>query len=325
MPTLITCDDFIETYGKIHQRGLKFFLSKLSLSEKKRARSTFNEQNIVSSYAWSLIKVRQRWNELITGDKNVFYENYFVKKYLDGRSGLKLLSLGSGVCSHELRFAAHSCFTEVKCIDFSEVVLSEAAAKATNTGLRNMIFEVDDVNTINIPDNEYDVILFHSSLHHFKNLDVLLKKVKRGLKDNGFLVINEYVGKNRIQLSRPQIREINRILKHEIPDSFKIRHITGLRKKSFSGPGWLRMIISDPSEAIESENIIPQIHLNFIPLEEKNIGGNIMLFLLKDIAHHFDNDTEEAEQLLYKIFQLEDEFLNSHPSDMVFGVYKPKT
>lgn len=324
MPTLITRDDFIETYGKLHQRGIKYFLSKLSLSKKERALSTFNEQDIVSSYAWSLLKVRQRWNELITGDKNIFYENYFVQKYLDGRSGLKLLSLGSGVCSHELRFAAHSCFSEVKCIDFSEVVLSEAAAKAANAGLRNMIFEVDDVNTLTIPDKEYDVILFHSSLHHFKDLDVLLEKVKRGLKDNGFLVINEYVGKNRIQLSRPQVREINRILKHEIPDSFKIRHITGLRKNSFSGPGWLRMIISDPSEAIESENIIPQLHLNFIPLEEKNIGGNIVIFLLKDIAHHFDNETKEAEQLLSKIFKIEDEFLTSHPSDMIFGVYKPK-
>jgi ubiquinone/menaquinone biosynthesis C-methylase UbiE len=321
---LITRDDFIETYGKIYQRGVKYFFSKLSFSMKDRALSTFNEKDIVSSYAWSLLKVRQRWNELITGDKNTFYEDYFVSKYLQGRSGLRLLSLGSGVCSHELRFAAHPCFSEVKCVDFSDVVLSEAAENAAKAGLENLIFEVDDVNNMNIPSKEYDVILFHSSLHHFKNIDVLLKKVKSGLKDNGLLVINEYVGKNRIQLSRAQVKEINRILKHEIPDAFKIRHITGLRKNSFSGPGWLRMIISDPSEAVESERILPQLHLDFIPLEEKNIGGNIVVFLLKDIAHHFDKDTEEAIFLLGKIFELEDEFLQSHPSDMVFGVYKPK-
>ncbi len=320
----ITRDDFIETYGKIYQRGFRYFASKLSFSAKERAKSTFNEKNIVSSYAWSLVRVRQRWNELITGDKNVFYEDYFVQKYLAGRCKLKLLSLGSGVCSHELRFAAHACFDQVKCIDFSDVVLSEAAENASKAGLKNMVFEVNDVNTMQIPTQEYDVILFHSSLHHFKNLDALLQKVKNGLKNTGLLVINEYVGKNRIQLSIAQVKEINRLLKHEIPDAFKIRQITGMRKNNFTGPGWLRMIISDPSEAIESEKILPLLRKYFVELEEKNIGGNIVIFLLKDIAHHFDKETEEANHLLNKIFELEDKFLQSHPSDMVFGVYRAK-
>ncbi len=86
------------------------------------------------------------------------------------------------------------------------------------------------------------------------------------------------------------------------------------------------MIISDPSEAIELENILPEVRKRFSVIEEKAIGGNIIIFLLKDIAHHFIENNSDASQLLEKIFIYEDIFLENHPPDFLFGIYqKSKT
>ncbi|MDD7885334.1 hypothetical protein [Flavivirga sp. 57AJ16] len=46
---IITWDDFIETYTKIHQRGLNFIISKLNFSSIKRTVSAFNDDNIKSA------------------------------------------------------------------------------------------------------------------------------------------------------------------------------------------------------------------------------------------------------------------------------------
>ena len=55
------------------------------------------------------------------------------------------------------------------------------------------------------------------------------------------------------------------------------------------------MKIADPSECIDSENILPSIHNNFETIYEANYGGNILAAALKDIAHHFREINSEKE------------------------------
>lgn len=45
---------------------------------------------------------------------------------------------------------------------------------------------------------------------------------------------------------------------------------------------------------------------------------------MKDIAHHFVETDEEKTEVLKKIFEIEDDFLKKHPSDLVFGIYRLK-
>jgi hypothetical protein len=78
------------------------------------------------------------------------------------------------------------------------------------------------------------------------------------------------------------------------------------------------MFFSDPSECIDSENILPVMHAYFTVLEEKTLGGNLLMPALKHIAHHFVADAGELESL----FEIEDEYLKKHKSDYLFGVYR---
>ncbi len=261
---------------------------------------------------------------MITGDGNKVYEDYFAEKYLSGRSGLKMLSLGTGTCSHEFRFARMGVlFEEVRCLDIAGTVLKKAEELAKNEGLTNIHFDIADVNEITLPANYYDVILFHSSLHHFRGVEQLLAhKIHGALKQEGYLVINEFVGPNRLQFPASQIRAMNQALKI-VPVSHRVRLKSRFIKSHISGPGWLRMLLADPSECVESEAILPVLHKYFNSLEERRYGGSLLMSLFKDIAHHFMNDDPQTTAILQQLFAAEDEWLQHHPSDFVFGVYKP--
>tara|TARA_B110000090_G_scaffold190531_1_gene222353 strand:- start:6 stop:263 length:258 start_codon:yes stop_codon:yes gene_type:complete len=82
------------------------------------------------------------------------------------------------------------------------------------------------------------------------------------------------------------------------------------------------MIISDPSECIDSSNIIPAVHKHFKVIEEKPFGGNLIANVLRDISHHFVDLNEEKQQVLENIFKIEDEFLVTNSSDFVVGFYE---
>lgn len=318
---LITSDDFRDIFIKGKQRGIQFLLTKMNLNKLARTKSTFNQKDIPDSNWWIIPKVIARWNEKICGNPDCSYEEYVVRKYLNQSNNLTMLSLGSGSCSHEIIFAGNKQFKQIICVDIAENRLKEGEKRALDSGRNNMTFVCSDIDNFSFGEQSFDIILFHSSLHHFKNIRALLRdKIKPALKDNGLLIINEYVGPNRLQLPHKQIKEINKAIQI-IPRKYRKRFKTNMYKDSFAGSGLLRMIIADPSECIESREILPVIHSLYQVIEEKPYGGNILMNVLKDISHNFIENTPEKENILNALFAFEDAFLDHHPSDYYFGVY----
>jgi len=317
---IITIEDVRDIYLKSVQRGIKFIFTKFSLSEKSRTKSSFNDNNKDGSNWWQIPYVIKRWNYLITGSKDVGYEEYISEKYSEGKK-IKMLSMGSGVCSHEIEFARLNPDWEITCLDFSEKLLQTAERIAINEGLTNIKFLISDIYKHTLPIDYYDIVLFHSSLHHFKNLDIFLEKIHNSLIPKGKLIINEYVGVNRLQYNKMQMREINQCL-NLIDKKYKRMYKSNLYKNKYYGSGILRMIISDPSECIESEEILPNIYKKFRIVEEKGYGGNLLMPVLKNISHHFIELDEEKKKLLVKIFDYEDKYLENNRSDFVFGIYE---
>ena len=322
---LLTADDFRETLAKLRQRGLPFLLSKLRPSALARTRSAFDDPALRAANWWQVPAVRRRWNQRLTGDPARPYEPYVAAKYLAGRTGLRLLSLGSGAASHELAFARLPQFVEVRCVDIAARLLAQAAATARAEGLANFRTEVADVNALALAPAAYDVVLFHSALHHFADVAGVLARVRQTLRPAGLLVLNDYVGPARLQWTAAQLAETNRLLREVLPARLRVRYLSRRLKTHVSGPGQLRMRLADPSEAPESDRIVPALRQHFEALEETGLGGNLLTLVLKDIAHHFvDESDAEAQRLLAELFRREDAFLESHPSDLLFGVYRPR-
>ncbi|PKA83068.1 methyltransferase family protein [Ulvibacter sp. MAR_2010_11] len=318
----ITLDDFIDGYFKIRQRGIDFFFSKFSLNKKARTRSAFNESAEEAANWWIIPKVLERWNSLITGNPKTNYKEHLIEAYFKDRSGIKLLSLGSGDCSHELELATYSQFDEILCIDLAENRLDEAREKAKKQGLTNIHFLCTDLEAYEFPANYFNVVLFNASLHHFENVEQLLANpIKTTLASGGLLVINEFVGPNRLQYPKNQLRAINEALQL-IDPPFRKRYKTNSVKNHYYGSGVWRMIMADPSECVDSHAIMPAIHKHFKTLEEKPYGGSILMSVLKDISHHFVNPDKRGVEILETLFAFEDNYLKEHSSDFVFGVYE---
>ena len=131
MRRLITWDDFIETYTKFHQRGFRFITSKFKINDLERAKTAFNHTDLKSANWWIIPAINKRWNSLITGNKNTSAEAFVMNKFLGGKQDLKMLSLGSGGCASELKFADYSNFNEIVCTDIADKPMAEAKRIST--------------------------------------------------------------------------------------------------------------------------------------------------------------------------------------------------
>lgn len=324
MKRYITTDDIRDVYIKAKQRGLDFVLSKFTFSETARTKSAFNETKKVSADWWSVPYVTQRWNSLITGKANQNYEEFLLQETFAQQEGLRLLSIGSGESSREMRLAKSKAFKQITCLDLSNYRMNKANQIAIEQGLTNIQFVCANIYEHDFKHQVYDYILFNASLHHFKEIPSFLEyQILPLIATDGKLIINEFVGATRLQFPDHQLIAINQALQL-IPHKFKKRFKTCLYKNSYSGSGIIRMTLADPSECIDAERIIPAIHKLFEIEFEKGYGGNILANVLKDIAHHFHELDVEKKQILDTLFAFEDKYLDKYPSDFVFGIYKKK-
>jgi ubiquinone/menaquinone biosynthesis C-methylase UbiE len=322
---IVTLDDFIDTYFKIIQRGSGFILSKFTTNKESRTKSAFNNTSFISSYFWNIPQVEKRWNFLISGDENKNYIDYLLQDVLKDKTDLRLLSIGSGVSNREIELAENSTiFKEVVCVDIADNLLEIASKSAKDKGLKNIKFITQNIDDFEFKENDFDIVFFKSSLHHFDKIDQFLSgKIKHTLKPKGMLIINEFVGATRHQFSKEQIDAINKAISI-IPKKYRVRFKSKFHKNKYRGVGVFRMIIADPSECVDSESIMPAIHKYFKTILEKPYGGNLMLSALRDISHHFYELNAEKKEVLDNIFLLEDNYLKNHQSDYVFGIYKNK-
>ena len=318
---LITLEDFRDIYIKLYQRGFSFLSSKFSFQKTNRTKSAFNTSTLQTSNWWIIPEVRKRWNLLITGNPNQTYEE-FVSAFFRNSGNKKLVSLGSGICSHEIRLAELNPNWEIHCYDFAEELLKKAKDVSDKKGLKNIFYHTENILQYQFSKQRFDIVFFHQSLHHFDKIpDFIDQVIKKILEEKGYLIINEYVGKNRLQFPKNQIKSINKALQL-IPKNDRKIYKTNLYKNQFYGSGFIRMYIADPSECVDSENILPAIYQDFEIIIEKPFGGNLLMNVLKDISHHFVNGEKE---ILDSIFELEDEYLKTNASDFVFGIYQLKS
>lgn len=324
MKRYITLDDFLDTYGKLKQRGLGFITSKFSANELARTKSAFNETAHQASNWWHIPAVTKRWNEMISSDAQVNFKQHLVEKHLKNKAGLSLISFGSGDCSHELELAQYDCFSNVTCVDIASNRLETARANVNDSHKAQLHFINESIYELQL-DTTYDLVFFNASLHHFKDIHHLIEQfILPLLNKDGLLVINEYVGADRLQFPNHQIKAINQALQF-IPRKYRKRYQRNAVKNHFYGSGLWRMIVADPSECVDSSSILPAIHKNFKTLEEKSYGGNILMNTLKDISYHFEEINPETQKILNDLFAFEDDYLKHHQSDFIYGVYEKVT
>ena len=319
--TYLSIGDFIDLYFKIEQKGHQVLVRKFNFSKKKKIISKWNQTEESSDF-WIIPAIRERWNEKCTGDLKKNYEHYIFERYLQTKNNLTMLSVGCGTGSKERAFAQFPCFSYITGIDLADHTIEHARKEAKKNQFNQINYINDDFCQHQF-DEKFDLILFNSSLHHFEEIHSIIEQnVIPILKTDGLLVIFEFVGPNRLQWKREQLKFANQTLQ-QIPKTFRKRINGRSIKNKIYRPGWLRMKLNDPSEAIDSESILPAIHQKMRIIEEKKIGWDITHLVFKDIAHNFVSKEVETQKWVKFLIDKEDEYLkNTGRSDAIFGIYQ---
>jgi len=318
--TYISWGDVVEGIYKLKVKGRKQLAKRLRFSATDRVVGTWDVAGLPPTNWWVIPAIRKRWREKISGNAEMTYAEYVYERFLKGRKDLRMLSPGCGTGSHEIHFAKLDCFSHIMGFDLSPVCITEAKKKAEP--FPHLHYMTANAHQLAYKENSYDFILFHSSLHHFDSLESYVALLKRALKPNGIIVIHEYVGPARFQWSKAQLNRIRQLLSN-IPERFRRKWGTNEVKTRAYRPGWLRMYLSDPSEAVESDKIIGLMRDNFQVHQETWLGGDLLHLLFKDIAHHFlDESQVNVVDILDWLFKEEDSFIEMRgQSDFMFGIY----
>jgi SAM-dependent methyltransferase len=271
---------------------------------------------------WDLPKVRERWNYLISGNPSVDYIQYISNKYLAQRNSLTGLSLGCGPGFKELGWVETGKFNRIDAFDISENSIAYARRAAKEKGYGDILnYFVADVHKAEFKKYFYDIIFVEHSLHHFSSMKELLLKIKESLGKDGYFIINEFVGPSRFQWTHRQLQATDGVLAL-LPLRYRTLWNSTSIVSEVIKPSRLSMILSDPSEAVESASIMPLLREIFDVVEIKEYGGNILHLLFTGIAHNFISEDTKTTRILDFCFKTEDVFLSDDKvqSDFVVAI-----
>lgn len=280
--------------------------------------------------ASEIVQKRTAWLE-----HPIIQELYLKKNTIDGEiwykwllrySGRKVslaLDMGCGTGSRDRKLLNDNVVDEIIGIDISKKSLEEAKMLAEKGNLK-ISYKEEDINKVNLEKNRYDLIFSCHSFHHFFQLEYIMKEISNGLKDDGLFILEEYVGPSLFQWSDKQLELTNNMLAL-IPKKYR-RNRTGILKGNHTKPSPQEVKNISPFEAIRSSEIVPLFYKHFNVLYHRNLGGTIQHLLYASIIHNFNENDEEANQIIKCIDTIETILIENReiPSDFALLVGKKK-
>jgi len=236
----------------------------------------------------------------------------------------RVVSIGCGAGSHEIMISHERWANQIDAFDASSAGIEKARAHAAQLGLDNIDFQVSTFEEFaeNGPDSPtYDVALFAGSLHHVRDLEGMLSRVRRCLKPNGRVLFSEYVGPLYSIYPPDRVAILNRVLR-SIPAEFKRE-----ADVQWVNPTIDEVMRQDPSEGVRSSIVLDVLGMYFDFELKRDFGGGLLhpLFDLLD-AERLADGSIGSRAVISMLIETED-LLTEHgiiDSDMCFGICRHK-
>lgn len=235
------------------------------------------------------------------------------------------LSLGCGSAGQEIHASQNGLVGSMLALDASEVSLEQGRRDAAAQGVTNIEFGSTDLNRVVLRPDSYDVVLMNMSLHHVKQLSETLGEVRRSLRRGGHFIINEYIGPRQFQFTDLQLGLVGELL-GALPTRWRMDVTSGDVKSRYQRMSVEHWNVADPSEAIRSDEIVPEIRRRFSIVARVDYGGTLLNLLLEHIVHNFD-PADEKDVAAIRLLAKCEELLIRHgviPSDFTVMVMKSK-
>jgi SAM-dependent methyltransferase len=238
---------------------------------------------------------------------------------------LDILVLGCGEGWLERVLARSPAARSIDAVDISPEAVSRARQQAREEGLSKLCYSVLDLNREALESDRYDVVIAHSVLHHVEALEHAYRSIRAALRTGGLLVVNEYVGPNRLQYTDQQLELVNRIM-GALPERLRYSAIDELLLDRRERPPVEQMIATDPSEAVRSEEVLAVAERWFETLHRVDLGGTVLQPLLYGLIQSFRPGNADDDAVLGLICLLEEQLVDGQvlASDFVLSIMRAR-
>ncbi len=266
---------------------------------------------------WDLPVVQRYRKRLISGREDQGALAWFKERYVPRPCG-RAISLGCGTGALERRAVKLGIAGSLTGVDIAPARLALARQKADGMPIRYLRA---NINALQLEENSFDCGLCKTILHHIAKLEHVVTELKKALQPGALLYVDDYIGPSRFQFSEHMLRIGDQVL-GEIPVELRRQGPGNTSvKTSISRISPEIIVRSDPSEAIRSDEVERLLKKEFTLLAERNSGGSLLFRLLDGIAHNFDADCREHNQVLKVLCSFEERMMQKHLLPAIFKVY----
>lgn len=232
--------------------------------------------------------VRAAINRRVSGDPNVWTVAALARLLHDRLPLAPALSIGCGAGPLERSLMEEGVAREITGVDLSEPAIEEARKAAAERGMAIAYQNADARAFLRAHPRTFGAVFFHQSLHHFDALDELMALVAGSLREDGLLIVDEYVGPSRDEWSPARLFAAN-LAYRLLPGDVR-------RTKIVRAP----INRDDPTEAVRSSQIVPAIERSFRIAHRRDYGGNLLALIYPNLNRKSPRLNEAVARLLVK-------------------------
>jgi SAM-dependent methyltransferase len=240
-----------------------------------------------------------------------FFVAYAKRAAPEDGSPLTILSVGAGNCDVEVRIAGMLPAAGVPafrfdCLDVNPHMLARGRETAGRAGLgESFRFIEADVNQWSIAER-YHLIMANQSLHHFLELELLFSKIAASLREDGFFVTSDIVGRNGHMRWPEALDYVNRLwplLEDRQRYNQQLRRLEAVYDNwDCSGSGF---------EGIRAQDILPLLIPRFHFDLFFSFANLIDVFIDRGFGHNFDAEDAKDKAFIDYVALLDDHLIEA--------------
>lgn len=271
--------------------------------------------------SWCEVEVRA--SNLIRTATGKDMTEHLVER-LGNHPDTRMLSLGAGSCGVEITIAQLARSGRITCVDINAELLGLGCQRAGELGL-NLTSEQADLNTVELPEKEFDLVFCHAALHHVIELERLTEQIKRTLRPGGALITADVITRNGY-LMWPETREVVRQIWKTLPERFRVNH-TAYAEPQLDAEIWEVDTSAETMECIRSEDILPILNRSFAVESFVPYFALSRRFFDTMYGPNYDLESPLDKSLLEWIWQLDLHYLSTRTlrPETFFGIYRSET
>ncbi|MBJ7442215.1 MAG: methyltransferase domain-containing protein [Sphingopyxis sp.] len=210
----------------------------------------------------------------------------------------RAVSIGCGPGHKELMLLKDGIVSHFDLYDVSNESLNAGRNLAQQMGVEDRVRFIHGYDFESDLPGGYDLVYWDNALHHMFDATAAVRWSRDALRPGGWFVMTDYVGASRFQWPA-EVYDIADAVRGALPDECFHNPINPAKPYSrYVGRPTLQDMEYDPSEAADSEAILPAIDTYFPNATIRHVGGTIFHLALSEVLTNILEESDLLNSLL---------------------------